>query len=239
MLQLPFPVAVAASLICCDLNNIERELKLLHDLGIERIHVDVVDGQFSPSMPIGIETVRQAKAISKLPFDVHLMVRDNDFFCEEVGDILVESICFHFESALHIERLLAAIKEKGAKAGIALMPTTSVGVLEYCAEQIDFILLMLINPGYAGLAREEQVPYATKKVADCRRYLSDRGISIPIHVDGRVSFETIPGLVAAGADVLIAGTRSLFSPTDTLPANLKRIRQAISNGIDQRDRNLT
>jgi ribulose-phosphate 3-epimerase len=229
-----FPVAIAPSLICCDLNNIERELGRLADVGVERIHVDIIDGQFSPSMPIGLETVRQARSVSNLPFDVHIMARDNEFFCRELAAASVESLCFHFETGFHIERLLSVAREKGAKAGIALMPATPIGVLEYCVEQIDFVLLMLINPGYAGRVDEKQVPYAHRKVADCRQYLDDRGIFVPIHVDGRISFDGIPDLVAAGADVLVAGTRSLFHHSGSLAANLERMRMAIASGIDRR-----
>lgn len=227
-------VAIAPSLICCDLCNIERELKVLQEIGTERLHVDLVDGRFSPSMPIGIETVRQARAITGLPFDVHLMARDNEFFVHELADVGVDSMCFHIEAAFHVDRLLTLIEQSGAKAGVALMPMTPLSTIEYCVERVSFILLTLINPGYAGQPREEQVPYAEKKVADCRRYLSRRGIQIPIHVDGRISFENIPNLVAAGADVLVAGSRSLFHPSAASSENLVRMQQAISLGLRMR-----
>jgi ribulose-phosphate 3-epimerase len=224
-------VVIAPSLTCCDLCNIERELKTLQQLGIERLHVDLIDGRFSPSMPIGIETVRQAKAVTPLPFDVHLMVTDNEFFVNELADVDIESICFHVESAFHIDRILTLIQRGGAKAGVALMPITPLSILDYCVERIDFILLMLINPGYAARPEEAQVPYAARKVADCRRYLSERGSRIPIHVDGRISFANMPQLVAAGADVLVAGSRSLFHSSAPLADNFELTQKAISAGV--------
>ena len=115
--------------------------------------------------------------------------------------------------------------------GIALMPATPLTVLEYCLDRIEFVLLMLINPGFAGREGETQVPYAAKKVADCRRFLVERGRDIAIEIDGRVSLETIPELVAAGADRLVLGSRSLFRRDGTVSENLDRVRQAVSAGL--------
>lgn len=228
------PVVIAPSLICCDLCNIERELRMLQQLGLDRLHVDLIDGRFSPSMPIGIETVRQAKAVTPLSFDVHLMVRDVEFFINQLADIEVARICFHIESVFHVDRALTLIQCAGAKAGVALMPSTPLSVLDYCVERLDFILLMLINPGYAALPEEQQVPYALRKVEDCRRYLSERGREIPIHVDGRVSFDSIPDLILAGADVLVVGTRTLFRSSSSIVENFDLTRRAVSAGIARR-----
>jgi ribulose-phosphate 3-epimerase len=148
-----------------------------------------------------------------------------------MAKIGVQRICFHPEAALHIDRLLGLIRDAGIRAGIALMPATPLSVLEYCLDRLDFLLLMLINPGFAGHACETQVPYALHKVADCRRFLEEREFDIPIEVDGRVSFENIPGLVAAGATELVAGSRSAFHPGSDLAGNVARMREAIARGI--------
>jgi len=224
------PVAIAASLICADLCNIERELQAMEAAGIDMLHVDLIDAHFSPSMPMGIEVVQQARRKTSLPFDVHLMVRDNEFFIGEMAKIGVQRISAHAESAFHLDRCLGLIRDAGIQAGLALMPATPLSVLEYCLERLDFVLLMLINPGFAGHAGETEVPYARRKVADCRRFLAERGSDLPIEVDGRVSFDNIPQLVAAGATELVAGSRSAFHPDADLASNVRRMRETIRQG---------
>ena len=232
-------IAISASLICSDLCNIETGLRELESAGIDYLHVDLIDAHFSPSMPMGIEVVQQVRKKTSLPFDVHLMVENNEFFIHEMVKVGVQRMCFHYESAFHVDRMLSLIKENGVAAGIALMPTTPLSVLDYCIERIDFVLLMLINPGFAGHKHESQVPYAERKVSDCRKYLADHGLDIPIEIDGRVSFENIPRLIAAGATDLVAGSRSLFHPDGTVIENANKMNQAISRGIDMRDKQHT
>lgn len=227
-------IQIAPSLICMDLCDLESSVGALADCGVDCLHVDILDGHFSPSMPMGLEVVRQLRGKTALDFDVHLMVRNNEFFIGEVARIGVHRMCFHHESAFHVDRLLGLIQQHGISPGIALMPATPLTVLEYCLERIDFVMLMLINPGFAGHKGETQVPYAEKKVLDCRRYLRDRGRDIPIEIDGRISFENILRLVAAGADILVTGSSSLFHKDGTIAENLKRIREAAALGLEKR-----
>ncbi len=228
------PIRIAPSLICADLCNLEQSIRSLEKLGVDYLHVDLIDAHFSPSMPLGLETVRQLRNKTALPFDVHLMVEDNEFFIREMAKIGVQQLCFHCESAFHVDRTLSLIQENGISAGIALMPATPFSVLEYCLERISFVLLMLINPGFADRKEEKQVPYAERRVADCRRFLNDRGLDIPIEIDGRVSFESIPRLVAAGADILVTGSSSLFHKGGTLSENFGKTKKAISIGWEKR-----
>lgn len=228
-------IAISASLICCDLCNIEAELNRMESAGIDFLHVDLIDAHFSPSMPMGIEVIQQARTKTNLPFDVHLMVQNNEFFIQEMLKIGVQRISFHYDSAFHVDRLLNLVRDNGVQAGIALMPTTPFSVLEYCIDRLDFVLLMLINPGFAGRKGECQVPYARRRVTDCRTYLRERGLNIPIQVDGRVSFDNIPGLVAAGATDLVAGSSSAFHSGGTLTENIARMKQAIHLGIGMRN----
>lgn len=230
----PGTVQVAPSLICTDLCNLERSIKQLESLGLDCLHVDILDGHFSPSMPIGIDVVRQLREKTSLAFDVHLMVTENEFFVQEMARIGAQRICFHIESAFHADRLLTVIKDQGIQAGIALMPATPLTALDYVLHRCDFLLLMLINPGYAGHRGEQQVPYALRKVAESKRYLSQQGVDIPLEVDGCVSFENIPDLVAAGADILVAGTSCLFHASDAVTKNLTRMTQAIAEGLKKR-----
>ncbi len=227
-------VVISPSLICLDLCNLQRELCRLEELGLTDVHVDILDGHFSPSMPIGLEVVRQARKVTSLAFDVHLMVKECEYFLEEILDIGAQRVCFHVESAFHVDRLLTKIQSAGVHAGIALHPATSLSVLDYAIERCDYVLLMLINPGYAGHGDEGQVPYALRKVAECREYLARAGRSIPIEIDGRVSLEGIPSLVAAGADILVAGSQSLFRRDATIDENLRAMHDAIAAGVAKR-----
>ena len=227
-------VQISPSLICLDLCRLEMEVQKLEKHGINQLHVDLLDGHFSPSMPIGLEVVRSLRARTRIPFDVHLMVQDNEFFIRETMAIGVQRICFHYESALHVDWLLALIQENGIEAGIALAPATPLDVLEYVVERLYFVLLMLINPGFAGNKGEQQVPYAVRKVAECRNFLDKGPRHIPIEIDGRVSFDTIPQLVAAGADSLVAGTACLFSKDGNLRENLLKTKRAINDGLRKR-----
>ncbi len=224
-------VRIAPSLICTDICNLETSVRSLESIGMELLHVDLLDGYFSPSMPIGLDVVRQLRKKTALDFDVHLMVRENEFFINEFIGMGVQRLCFHYETALHADRLLGMLKANNIKAGIAINPATPLSALDYVVERCDFILLMLINPGYAGHKSEEQVPYAVKKVADCHKYLLGKNPDTEIEIDGRVSFENIPDLVASGAGTLVAGSKSLFHGEDTLANNLEKMKKAISAGI--------
>ncbi len=221
-------ISISPSLICCDLCNLEQEVARLERIGVDSLHIDIIDSHFSPSLPMGIDTIRQLRKKTDLDFDIHLMVENNEFFINEMIDIGVQRICFHCESELHIDRMLNIIKSNNVEAGIALNPTTPFDNLEYCLEYIDFVLLMLINPGFASQKTESQISYALQKVAKCKKYLIDEGRSeVAIMVDGRVSFDTMNSLIYAGADILVAGSTSLFDVSGTLDENFDKIKKSI------------
>jgi ribulose-phosphate 3-epimerase len=228
-------VRIAASLICTDLCNIERDVVALETLGVDDLHVDLLDGHFSPSMPIGIDVVAHLRPRTTLPFDVHLMVTNNEFCIDSLAGIGVQRMCFHCESTRHVDHLLDRIASHGIKAGVALSPATPLSVLEFVVDRIDFVMLMLINPGFAGHAGQTMVPYARRKVAACRQMLDRSGRDIPIEVDGRIGFSSMAELVACGADILVAGTSCLFSKDAPIADNFDRMRAAIECGLAQRN----
>jgi ribulose-phosphate 3-epimerase len=143
----------------------------------------------------------------------------------------VDYISIHAESTPHVDRVLALIRDHGARAGLALNPATPLSALDYVLERLDYVLLMTVNPGFAG---QRLVPSALRKIADCRRMLADSGFHLPIQVDGNVSFEHIPSMVAAGADWLVAGTSSLFHRGATRVENVRRMRRCIREGLARR-----
>ena len=212
-------VMLSPSVMCADLLDLKRSVKALEEIQVDALHRDVIDGAFSPAMPLGIDTIKRLRDITTLDFDVHIMSLNNEFFIGKMLEIGVQQISFHYESSLHHDRLINLIKRDGVKAGVALNPATPLSSLDYLLPQLDNVLLMLINPGFADNKNEQQVAYATQKV----RQLADQVEALPhtvgIQVDGRVSFSTIPQLVQAGATNLVLGSTSLYVPGKTLQEN--------------------
>ena len=195
---------------CCDLCNLEPSVRQLERAGIEMLHVDILDGHFSPSMPLGLDTVRQLRKKTDMIFDFHVMTTSHDFFIEELLDIGVEQLVFHGEMEPHMDHRLNQIRSKGVRAGIALKPATPLSTLEYVLEKCDAVLLMLINPGYAQNKGEGQVPYAARKVRELRSMIQSRGLDTKIILDGRVSKQNMEAFVPDGiADIFVAGSTCL------------------------------
>ncbi len=224
-------ITIAPSIMCADLCNLEKSVKEIENAGIDTLHVDVIDGYFSPSMPLGIDTIKQLRKVTNMKFDVHIMSNNNEFFIQEMINIGVEQITFHIETGIHVDRYIKLIKNNGIKVGIALNPATPLSTLDYVLPQVDTVLLMLINPGFATDKNEQQVSYAIKKVEDLARIIKERGFDTEIEVDGRVSLNTIPGLVKAGANILVAGSTSLFIKENSLEENKVIMEKKISEGL--------
>jgi len=224
-------VEIAPSLMCADLCHAEDAVHALEHLGADWLHLDIMDARFTPNMPLGLELLRQLRSKTRLPFDAHLMVTNTDFFVREMIAIGVQQISVHAESDHHLDRTLAFIRNAGIRAGVALNPATPLETLDYLLERLDFVLIMTVNPGFAG---QQIVPTGIRKIRDCYRYLHRRGVAIPIQVDGQVSFTNIPMMVAAGADCLVAGTSSLFHLGGSLPENMAEMKAAIEEGLEIR-----
>ena len=223
-----YPVQIAPSLMCADLCNFGDNVRRLEACGVDMFHLDIMDGHFVPNMVLGLEIIRQIRPRTAVPFDAHLMVENAEFFVQQFLEIGVQQISVHAESVVHLDRMLARIREHGVRAGVALNPATPLDVLTYVLERLDFVLIMTVNPGFAG---QRLVPAGLRKIADCRRFLDDHGISIPIQVDGNVSFEHIPEMIAAGASILVGGSGSVFYKGDSIENNIARMREAIEQGV--------
>lgn len=224
-------ICIAPSVMCADLCNLETDIRELEKSGIDLLHFDLMDAHFVPNMPIGLALIQQLRQKTDCAFDIHLMVEDNDFFVAEIANIDVQQIAIHAESATHMDRTLSVIQGHGIKAGVALNPATPLSALDYVIDRLDFVLIMTVNPGFAG---QKLVPATLKKIADCRTYLTKQNADIPIEVDGNVSFENIPKMVASGADILVGGSSSVFNKSGTRAENILHIQQAISVGLVQR-----
>jgi len=197
---------IVPSIITFDLSNLEREARVIAEAGLDAVHLDVIDGHFSPSMPLGIETIAHLRRNTDLAFDVHVMAARHDYFIDALLDIGVQQLTFQIESEPHVDRMLNRIRSAGARAGVALKPSTPLGTLEYVLERCDTVLLMLTNPGYAGAPGETQVPYAGRKILALREMIHQRGLDTAIEIDGRVSKETIRKFAPATVDMFVAGS---------------------------------
>ena len=226
-------VQLAPSLMCADQLHLERGVRQLEAVGCDVLHLDVMDAKFTPNLPLGLETIRALRGATALPLDLHLMVDDPDWFVRQAKVVGADWVSVHVESARHLDRTLATIRDLGMKAGAALNPHTPLEVLRYVIDRLDYVLLMTVNPGFAG---QKLVPSGLDKIADCRRFLDEHGSAALIEVDGNVSFAHIPAMVAAGADVLVCGTSSLYAAGASLAANAATTRNAIAQGLSKRPR---
>ena len=217
-----------------DLCNLERGVHDLEKLGVDMLHIDIIDGYFSPSMPLGLDVIKDLRKITDMPFDVHVMAKENQFFIDELLTFDIQRLCFHCESEIHLDRQLNLIKKANIESGIALSPATPISVLEYVLEKCDFVMLMLINPGFAFDEAETQVSYMHQKIRDCRSLIEAKGLDTSIEVDGRISIESIPDLIEAGADVLVLGSTSLFSGDKDTENNIRNIKAAVELGEKRR-----
>ncbi len=224
-------VFLAPSLMCANLCNLEQDVRALELAGADYLHLDVMDSQFTPNMPLGLETIRQLRRITALRFDAHLMVNQNDFFVREMAACGVDMVSVHVESALHLDRTLALIRSLGMTVGAALNPATPLSALDYVLDRLDFVLLMTVNPGYAG---QELTPASMAKIADCRAYLRRKKRPLPIQVDGNVSIEHMETMVAVGADILVAGSSSVFRKETSLPNAVSMSRSITARGLARR-----
>lgn len=212
---------ISPSLICLDMLHLENQIRQLEDNGIEMLHVDILDGHFSPSMPLGFETVMQLRKVTDLPFECHVMVENPEYFIGELLDIGVQQITFHQETAQHVDGLINWIHNAGVRAGLALKPSTPLSVLEYELEKCDSVLLMQINPGYASSAGEKAVSYSYRKIHELRNMINERNLNTKIIIDGRVSLQNIEDLGKDTIDIFVGGT-TCVSQND-IPGTVGRV----------------
>ena len=220
------PIVLAPSMMCVpQWEYLGESVKALEDANVGLLHMDVMDGEFVPNLMLGTENVRQMRRISKVPLDIHLMInRPEDklhWFDIQPG----EYVSIHVESTNHLQRVLSQVRSYGAHPMVALNPATPLSTIEEVLDDVDAVLLMTVNPGFAG---QKLVPQALDKIARLRKMLDETGHSdVLIQVDGNVSFETAPKMRAAGADIFVCGTSSLFHKDGTIEENAKRFMAAL------------
>jgi ribulose-phosphate 3-epimerase len=217
---------IAPSLLSADFAALGEAIAVAERGGADLIHVDVMDGHFVPNITIGPPVVKALKRIARLPLDVHLMIEHPDRYVEAFVAAGAASVAVHAEAAVHLHRTMHLIKSLGAKAGVALNPATPVAALEQIAGDVDYVLVMTVNPGFGG---QTFIPRSASKVRAVRDLLDREGSRAPIEVDGGIDVRTAPGIVAAGADILVAGN-AVFGAPDPERA-IRDLRAAASSAV--------
>ena len=206
----PPVVQVAPSILSADFAALGRDIAAAERGGADLIHVDVMDGHFVPNITIGPPVVRAIKRIATRPLDVHLMIEEPDRYIEEFIAAGASMVSVHVEAVPHLHRSVTHIKKLGAKAGVVLNPSTPAALLEDIAPDVDFVLVMSVNPGFGG---QSFIPNTLKKLQRVRAVLSAAGSSAPIEIDGGIGLDNVGAVVAAGATILVAG-QAIFGTSD-------------------------
>lgn len=201
--------SLSASIMCADVLNLGSAIKEIEEAGIEYLHCDIMDNHFVPNLMMPMEFLNKLRPATDMPFDFHIMAENPDSVIQKLilkpGDI----VSVHVESTVHLQKTITLIKEMGAKASVALNPATPISAVEEVLPQLDMVLVMTVNPGFAG---QKIVENAFDKISRVKQVLSDKGLdNILIQVDGNCSFQNIPKMHQAGADIFVVGTSSVFS----------------------------
>jgi len=211
---------LAPSILAADLSDLRGALDLCAEGGADLVHVDVMDGHFVPNLTFGIPVLAALSRASSLPMDVHLMVEKPGGLLADYVDAGASRISVHWEATTHLDRTVEWLRERGVRAGVALNPATPTGVLDDILPSLDFVLLMSVNPGFAGQAF---VPYALDKARRLRRTIDERGCEIEIEMDGGIGESNIGEVVGAGVNACVVGS-AIFGTEDPV-ATMRRLRE--------------
>ena len=217
---------ISPSLMCVDLMNVQKDIEVLEEAGVDYLHVDMMDNHFVPNITLSVDFMKALKKITRIPLDIHLMIENPEQtirlldFCDS-NDI----ISVHYESTVHVQKALNTIKSMGVKVGIALNPGTPVSVLQDLLPDLDIVICITVNPGFAG---QKLIPATLNKISRLRDMLNKEGYpKILIEVDGNVSFENAVKMHDVGADIYVAGTSSIFKKEGTVGENTQKFREII------------
>lgn len=212
---------VSPSLLSADFGRLDREIEMINSSEADMLHLDVMDGVFVPNISFGFPVMKFIRRMSEKPLDVHLMIVDPDRYVNQVRDCGADLMNVHIETCTHLHRTVESIRQAGMKAAVTLNPATPVVMLEDILGNLDMVLLMSVNPGFAG---QKFIGRTVEKVKALRNMIDGRGLSTKIEVDGGINLQTGAEVVAAGADIVVAGN-FVFSSSDPIAtiASLKAL----------------
>ena len=214
-------VRIAPSILSADFARLGEEVRAITAAGADYIHIDVMDGHFVPNLTIGPAIVKALRPHSALPFDVHLMIAPVDLYIPEFAAAGADIITLHPEAGPHLHRSIQLVKSLGKKAGVALNPATPVDAVDFVLGEIDLVLVMSVNPGFGG---QSFIAEALAKLKALRPRIDATGRAIDLEVDGGINQDTARAAIAAGADVLVAGTASFAGGAEAYAGNIRRLR---------------
>ena len=215
------PIRIAPSILSADFAALGAAVSDIAAAGADYIHIDVMDGHFVPNITIGPMVVKALRGFTDRPFDTHLMISPADPYIPEFAKAGTEILSVHPEAGPHLHRTLQSIHALGKKAGVVLNPATPVQTVAPVMDMVDLILVMSVNPGFGG---QDFIESQLDKIAVLRRMIDATGRTIDLEVDGGINFDTAPKAVAAGADVLVAGTAVFEDGPETYAENISRLR---------------
>lgn len=221
------PIKLEASVACANRINLLEDLRSLSEAGIDLLHIDVMDGRFVSNFCLDFSMMDAIRKVSDIPMDCHLMVEEPERYVDRAIGAGAEYVSIHVEAARHVQQTLQQIRNAGARAGVALNPGTPIQGLEYLLDTIDSVIVMTVNPGFVG---QKLVSATLKKIKDVRKILDESGhADVDVQVDGNVSFQNIPLMVAAGATMLVGGTSSIFHKDYSIPQAVTEVRKILQN----------